>query len=252
MASALFVVIGISLLAWAAVVNPVIAQPTPTTSPSTSAPTTPTTSPTTATTTPSTTAAPSTTVPRTTTTAASTTTSTTKPATTSTTSKAKGSSDAGTIAGIVIAAVVVLGLLVALIVALVRRGRRTQWWANARLAAADSAALSAAVERALSLLRDPGAAAQAWGDLNNRVAQLRGRLRTLARTGPDPEATAAANRVSQALDAVQVAIDTDRGLRIGPPPPTDDQLGYSEAVLRQRAGELDRAAQELEVLDPAG
>ena len=90
-----------------------------------------------------------------------------------------------------------------------------------------------------------------WADINSRVSQLRARLGAIGASAPDPRAKAVTNRVSLALDAVQSAIDTDRGLRIGPPAPTPEQIGYSEALLRQRATELERTAQELEVNAPA-
>jgi len=118
--------------------------------------------------------------------------------------------------------------------------------------AADAGALAAAVERGLPLLRNPNTAAQVWVDLNSRAARVRTGLTSLTAVSPEARATAATSRVAQALEAVQSTIDTDRGLRMGPPPPTDEQLAYSEALLSQRGAELGRAAQELEgVATPA-
>jgi len=118
--------------------------------------------------------------------------------------------------------------------------------------AADAGALAAAVERGLPLLRNPNTAAQVWVDLNSRAARVRTGLTGLTAVSPEARATAATSRVAQALEAVQSTIDTDRGLRIGPPSPTDEQLAYSEALLSQRSAELGRAAQELEgVATPA-
>lgn len=144
-----------------------------------------------------------------------------------------------------------VGLLILLIVLLVRRRRRAEWWTKARLVAADASALASAVDRGVPLLRDPGAAAQVWADLNGRMTHLRGQLRTMARAAPDASARTATNRASQGAEALQAAIDTDRAVRIGPPPPTPEQLGYSEALLRQRAAELERLAQDFEVAHPA-
>jgi hypothetical protein len=142
--------------------------------------------------------------------------------------------------------------LIALLVAfLVRRRRRSQWWTQARLVAAETSALASAVERSLPLLSNPGAAAQVWADLNSRMTQLRAGLSPLGQSAPDARAKAITNRASQAVEAMQAAIDTDRSLRIGPPPPTPEQIGYSEVLLRQRAGELERIAQEFEVAAPA-
>ena len=68
----------------------------------------------------------------------------------------------------------------------------------------------------------------------------------LAAASPDQRAGAAAARVSQAVESLLSTIDTDRGLRLGPPSPTDEQLAYSEALLSQRAVEVGRAAHDLE------
>ncbi len=72
------------------------------------------------------------------------------------------------------------------------------------------------------------------------MTHLRSQLRVMGQSAPDPPARTATNRASQALETLKAAIDTDRALRIGPPPPTSEQLGYSEALLRQRAAELER------------
>jgi hypothetical protein len=226
------------------------AQPTTTTvaptteAPTTEAPTTP--APTTA---PPTT--PPTTTPVTTTPATSAPTTSTSTSTTSTSVPATQSSSSNTTAivvGILIA--VAVALLILLIVFLVRRRRRADWWTRARLVAAEASALASAVDRGVPLLRDPGAAAQVWADLNTRIAHLRGELRTLGQSAPDGPARTAANRASQGAETLQSAIDTDRAVRIGPPPPTPEQLGYSEALLRQRAAELERLAQDFEVTAP--
>ena len=144
-------------------------------------------------------------------------------------------------------AVVLLILLVAL---LLRRRRRAEWWTKARLVAAEAGALASAVDRGVPLLRDPNAAAQVWADLNSRMTHLRTQLRAMAQTAPDGPARTATNRASQGAETLQSAIDTDRAVRIGPPPPTPEQLGYSEALLRQRAAELERLAQDFEVTAP--
>jgi hypothetical protein len=229
-------------------VVPAAAQDTTTTAapPTTSSVTTtaPTTSPTTEVPT-----TPATTIPSTTTVARSTTSSSESTTSTSIASTSGGSST-GTTIGLIAAAVVVVALIVGLVLILLRRRKRTQWSTSARTVAAEAADLAAAVERGLPLLRDPGAAAQVWADLNARVARMRTRLRTLGPAAPDERARAVTSRAAQALDGLQASIETDRGLRIGPPTPTADQLGYSEAVLRQRAAELERAAEELDSPQP--
>jgi hypothetical protein len=138
-------------------------------------------------------------------------------------------------------------LVILLTVLLIRRRRRAQWWANARLVAAEASALASALNRGVPLLRDPNAAVQVWADLNGRMTRLRGQLRLMGESAPDAPARAATNRATQGVESLQAAIDTDRAVRIGPPPPTPDQLGYSEALLRQRAAELEGIARDFEV-----
>ena len=111
---------------------------------------------------------------------------------------------------------------------------------------ADAAALASATERGIPLLRNPNTAAQVWVDLNNRANRVRSGLTGLATSAPDQRASAATTRATHALESLLGAIDTDRGLRLGPPAPTNDQIAYSEAILSQRAVELGRAAQDIE------
>jgi hypothetical protein len=118
------------------------------------------------------------------------------------------------------------------------------------LVAAEASALASAVDRGVPLLRDPNAAAQVWADFNSRMTHLRTQLQIMGQSAPDTPARTATNRASQGAETLQAAIDTDRAVRIGPPPPTSEQLGYSEALLRQRAAELERLAQDFEVNAP--
>ena len=127
-----------------------------------------------------------------------------------------------------------------------RNRQRSQWSSSAQVVAADAAALATAVEGAIPLLRNPTTAAQVWVDLNGRAARVRSSLTSLAAAAEDQRASAATTRANQALESLLSTIDTDRGLRMGPPSPTDEQLAYSEALLSQRAVELRRAALDLE------
>jgi hypothetical protein len=254
-----------ALLMMAVSALPAIAQAATTAPPTSAAITAAATTP--ATTAPDTTApvttAPDTTAPVTTapvTTAPPTTPATTAPALTTTTSAvttttssststttAASSSVSGTrIAVIVIIVVVGLALIAGLYFLFARNRQRTQWSAIAQEVAADALALSTAVERGLPLLRNPTTAAQVWVDLNSRAGRVRAGLRSLATAAPDQRASAAATRTSQALESLLSTIDTDRGLRMGPPQPGDEQIAYSEALLSQRAVELGRAAHDLE------
>jgi hypothetical protein len=136
-------------------------------------------------------------------------------------------------------------LIAALIILLMRRSRRRTWAQLAANATVDARALSAEVQQSIPWLRDPNAAAQAWANVDARLARLRADLRHLDQAAPDDGRRAAVGRASQAAQALQASVETDRGLRVGPPGATDDQLAYSEALLRQRAGELERATEDL-------
>jgi len=193
-----------------------------------------------------------TTVPPTTTTTAAVTTTT--PATTTTTTsvtttthpaKTSSGTSGSTIAIIVVAVVVGLALIFGAVFLVNRNRQRSQWSQRAQAVAADTRALASAVERGIPLLQDPGAAAQVWVDLNTRLGHVRSGLGALGATASDQRARGATTRASQALDALQASIDSDRALRMGPPPPAEDQIAYSEALMNQRAVELGRAADEL-------
>jgi hypothetical protein len=172
--------------------------------------------------------------------------------TTSTTTTTSSSVSGGRIAAIVIIVVVGIALVAGLYFLIARNRQRSQWTANAHVASTDAAALAAAVDRGIPLLRNPTTAAQVWVDLNNRAGRLRTELSSLRASAPEQRAAAAATRANQALEALVAAIDADRGLRLGPPAASDEQIAYSEALLNQRAVELGRAAQDIEsVATPA-
>ena len=197
-----------------------------------------------ATTTPTTTA-PVTTTTRARPTTTSTTTATSTTVTTSTSTATSSSVSGGRIAAIAIIVVVGIALVAGLYFFIARNRQRSQWTSNAQAVSADAAALASAVERGIPLLRNPTAAAQVWVDLNNRANRVRSGLTSLATSAPDQRASAATTRATHALESLVGAIDTDRGLRLGPPTPADDQIAYSEALLSQRAVELGRAAQDI-------
>jgi hypothetical protein len=233
----------------AATTTAATAAPAATTVATTAATTVPTTAATTAATTVATTVA-TTRPPRTTRPTSAT---TTTPATTTTTSvtttthpASTSSGTSGTTIAIIIAAVVVGLALIGGAVLLINRNRqRSQWSERAQTVAADAHALGSTVERSLPLLRDPASAAQVWVDFNTRLGHVRSGLTALTASAPDQHAKVAIGRATQALDALQASIDSDRSLRMGPPPPSEEQIGYSEALLTQRATELGRAADEL-------
>jgi hypothetical protein len=104
------------------------------------------------------------------------------------------------------------------------------------------------------------AGAQAWGrttaDLNRRtlvalddvVAQgsvvtgkieaLASEARALESSAPDGPSRAAAANVRARLDELGSTMQSDRALRLSSPPPSEEQLTYSTAVIRQQAQQL--------------
>ena len=104
------------------------------------------------------------------------------------------------------------------------------------------------------------AGAQAWGkttaDLNRRalvalddvVAQgsvvtgkieaLASEARALESSAPDDPSRAAAANVRARLDELASTMQSDRALRLSSPPPTEEQVAYSSAVIRQQAEQL--------------
>ena len=125
---------------------------------------------------------------------------------------------------------------------------------------ADDLVFYAALGIILWALHRRKAGAQAWGrstaDLNRRalvalddvVAQgsvvtgkieaLASEARALESSAPDDPSRAAAANVRARLDELASTMQSDRALRLSSPPPTDAQLTYSTAVIRQQAQQL--------------
>ncbi|MBA3267446.1 MAG: hypothetical protein H0T70_04205 [Acidimicrobiia bacterium] len=181
----------------------------------------------------------------TTTTPASTTTS----RSTSTTVADAGGGDgiSGRTIALIVGAIAVAVLLVVIVVLLMRRRGSGQWRDEAVQAAAEGRSVLGLTTHGLATLDQPAFAAQTWSDLDAQGAQLHQRLQGLARkTPPDEWAGSAVTRLDHALQALRSSVEADRALRLGPPPPTAEQLGYSEAVVRQRATDFEQNVQALE------
>jgi hypothetical protein len=146
-----------------------------------------------------------------------------------------------------IVAIVVAVLLIILVVALLlRRKGRQQWETNAQGAAAEASSLVGVVTQGLTGLDDPTAAARTWSAVETRGARLHDRLRGLAQKPPNEQDGTIVNRMDGSLQSLRSALDADRALRVGPPPPTAEQLGYSAAVVRQRLADFEPSAGQLE------
>jgi hypothetical protein len=214
-----------------------VAQPT--SSSSTTSSTSPSTS--------SSTAAPTTVAPTTTSARATTTSSSTSTSTSTTAAPASKDDEAGLsdTALALIAAIVTLLVIILIIVLLMRRRAHDQWRDDARSATAEARQFSQIVTRGLATLSQPAAAAQTWGEVDQLGVQLHSRLLGLMAKPPTPQLGGAVSSADRSLQTLRTAVESDRGLRVGPPPPTEAQLGYSEAQIRERATEFNQSVDEL-------
>jgi len=159
-----------------------------------------------------------------------------------------GSSISGRTIALIAGALAVLILAAIVIFLLVRQRGSKRWTDQAVQAAVEGRSVLALATHGLSTLDQPAAAARTWSDLETQGAQLHQRLQMLSGRPPEQWLGTAVARTDQSLQALRSAADADRALRLGPPPPTSEQLGYSEAVVRQRAADFE---QELGGLDAA-
>ena len=182
------------------------------------------------------------------TTATATTTASTSSTTRSSTSSSAASGGAGALPW-VLAGVAVAAVLVALIVAALLRRRQV---AHARARALQQAIVAAhqLAEAAVTIpaANEPTAVTLWWRLIESHQATLTAALSALAQLPPDDRLAPALAEVSRAHEALRAAVATDRTLRVGPPTPTDEQLAYSAAIVRERGDALRAGADALEAL----
>jgi hypothetical protein len=75
--------------------------------------------------------------------------------------------------------------------------------------------------------------------VTGQIQALAAEARTLERHAPDDHASAAAAQVRAGLDELAEALEADRALRLASPPPSEDQLDYSTALIRQLVEQLE-------------
>jgi hypothetical protein len=145
-----------------------------------------------------------------------------------------------------VAAAAVVG---GLIVAAVRRQRQD---AHARAGALQQVIVAshqlADAAMAIPTGNEPTAVTLWWRLVEAHDATLTTDLSTLAQLPPDDRRAPARAEVGGAQDALRAAVATDRSLRVGPPAPTDENLAYSAATVRERANALRDRADALEAL----
>ncbi|HEY6378505.1 MAG TPA: hypothetical protein VI316_04915 [Candidatus Dormibacteraeota bacterium] len=95
---------------------------------------------------------------------------------------------------------------------------------------------------------EPTAVSLWWRLMEAHEATLTIDLSMLAQLPPDDRRASARAEVSGAQDALRAAVATDRSVRVGPPAPTDENLAYSAAIVRERANALRDRADALEAL----
>ena len=77
--------------------------------------------------------------------------------------------------------------------------------------------------------------------VTGQIEALAAEARSLEGRAPDDVSKAAAANVRSRLDELASALEADRALRLGSPPPSSEQLTYSTALIRQQAEQLQGA-----------
>jgi hypothetical protein len=81
--------------------------------------------------------------------------------------------------------------------------------------------------------------------VTGQVEALASEAQSLESRAPDDSSRAAAANVRARLDELASTLESDRALRLGSPPPSEEQLAYSTALIRQQAGQLQGALRPL-------
>ena len=74
--------------------------------------------------------------------------------------------------------------------------------------------------------------------VTGQVQALAAEARSLEAHAPDDQSRAEAARRRARLDELAQTLEADRTLRMSSPPPSADQLSYSEALIRQQVEQL--------------
>jgi hypothetical protein len=180
---------------------------------------------------PTTTAEPETTTLVTTHTVATTVTRPTRtlPTTTAETAEPASSSDENT----------AWGLIVLLIAAALGIGIALLLWSRHRSGSASWAGTYADLRQRTLVTLD---LVLAQGSVvTGQVQALADEGRRLESSAPDARARAAAGATRQRLDELARTLESDRALRLASPPPSDEQLNYSNALIRNQVLQLQQA-----------
>jgi hypothetical protein len=74
--------------------------------------------------------------------------------------------------------------------------------------------------------------------VTGQIQALAAEARTLEANAPDDPARAGAGRVRSQLDELAAVLEGDRALRLSSPPPNEEQLRYSTALIRREVEQL--------------
>jgi hypothetical protein len=74
--------------------------------------------------------------------------------------------------------------------------------------------------------------------VTGQIQALAAEARTLETNAPDEAARAEAGRLRTQLDDLASTLEGDRTLRLSSPPPTEEQLSYSTALIRRQVEQL--------------
>lgn len=74
--------------------------------------------------------------------------------------------------------------------------------------------------------------------VTGQIEALAAEARSLETRAPDDQARGSAARLRARLDELANTLESDRALRLSSPPPSQDQLAYSTALIRQQAEQL--------------
>lgn len=150
-------------------------------------------------------------------------------------------------------AAVLLVALVAWLVARSRRSRTDPWDAGLAAAAGDARWLAEGVAVQLGdRSRPPADVAGAWAAARDRVTTTEQRLYGLVQSAPDDERRARAQSLTESMDALSQALDTDVRLRQAAGEPGQDALlAESARTVVQRRQQLLALLQTLPTTTPA-
>jgi hypothetical protein len=74
--------------------------------------------------------------------------------------------------------------------------------------------------------------------VTGRVQALASEAQSLEGRAPDDRSRTAAAQMRMRLDELAGTLEADRTLRLGSPPPSQEQLSYSTALIRQQVEQL--------------